>query len=419
MRFFKDRLDVTIPVLFYPVPASRGGVPSTPFTNRQWDWKREPVDGTGIGPIWSTAVNYFGPVPEGALSPLAGTPAMWLHGLEYERWLAGEYKGGRRCFNTAPARRIKLEQSQGIHVQDGITPAYLRQVQTVSAPAYPVVAFPTLAQAERVLGSPVPAAALAQAQRVQCIPVHLSLAAISQAQSVSASGIGVAGVQVSQAEDVSAAALAVAPSLVSQAHQVGAVGLGLAPLSVEQAHAVGVIPVGLASAVLAQAQAVLVEVPEAVLLYSVDASNVATIDVTGLSGYDVIEVFGFNFQSIAGTSPDLWLRTSSNGGSTYDSGGSDYQSGFGTDSKIKLATLPSTSGANKTFNFRALMQGFQGSSLHKMVLFEAYVWDGTSQTYTGGFSGMGTRLSASAVNAFRLLASSGNVNGSLRVFGRQ
>lgn len=89
---FSDRLDVQIPWLFYAVSNNVPSGPATVFTDRFFD-DRENWIPPGVGVVPHSLRPYFGPIPplNTPLTPVVGSPDEWLHGLNYDAWVAGAY----------------------------------------------------------------------------------------------------------------------------------------------------------------------------------------------------------------------------------------------------------------------------------------------------------------------------------------
>jgi hypothetical protein len=163
-----------------------------------------------------------------------------------------------------------------------------------------------------------------------------------------------------------------------------------------------------------------------VLLEEHTASNSATLDFTSWqsSAYDeyMIEIL---YLLPASGSVDVWFQSSTDGGSTYDAGsnyswanhytgnadGSHFSS---SDSKIILCDNQQNNaqpgGACGTMRLFMPNASSYTMTAHDMVY------------YPGGMvyriTGQGTYLSTTAINAFRVLYSSGNIaSGTVRVYG--
>lgn len=114
-----------------------------------------------------------------------------------------------------------------------------------------------------------------------------------------------------------------------------------------------------------------------------------------------------------------FIRTSSNGGASFDSGGSDYAwtyfNAYGTsstgvagdtsDAQMKLGVTQG-SGANEFFS------GNVDLLVPAAIEYTSIFWNGTITTATGNFAaqmGHGRRSSAAVVDAIQFLMSSGTV----------
>lgn len=166
-------------------------------------------------------------------------------------------------------------------------------------------------------------------------------------------------------------------------------------------------------------------------LGSVIASASASINVTSfiISEFDayVIEI-----QDLipATDNVSLWIRTSSNNGTSWDSGASDYshvKTGILTGSTVTFTTqalsdnactlaAAISNGAGRSFNATIKLRNPLNSSLYTTGDFVSSHSDNTNQLLN--FHGSFRRTSASAVNAFQFLMSSGNIaSGVVRVYG--
>ncbi len=129
---------------------------------------------------------------------------------------------------------------------------------------------------------------------------------------------------------------------------------------------------------------------------------------------------------------DIWVRTSTNGGSSYDSSASDYlyatlrvRAGGGTvqgssndaDSKIVLNDLALSNVAGESLAGKVTIHNPRAATKCKIM------WDLFHFTDDTGFlvarlMGGGARLASADVDAFRVLMSSGNIaSGSARLYG--
>ena len=169
-------------------------------------------------------------------------------------------------------------------------------------------------------------------------------------------------------------------------------------------------------------------------IVSVNVSVASTVDFVSVfsSSYDIYRVVGQDFIS-ASDGVDLWLRSSSNNGSSYDTGASDYQyniagaqSGSGTiqvvrsngAAQILLANNIGNASGEST-NFELTFYNPLGTATARQV----GIFSTTRESAAGegrSLSGAGFRNSNAAINAFRLLFSTGNVtSGVIRIYGER
>lgn len=141
-------------------------------------------------------------------------------------------------------------------------------------------------------------------------------------------------------------------------------------------------------------------------------SSVANLDITGLSKWTQIRLF--NMRSTSG-SGDVFFRTSSNNGSSFDSGGSDYdysrdQIGFqGTTqnaSSVSTVGHPYSSTTEDDCMIIVDIPNPTGTSytIFKWQMIHA---DGGDSTPTLYRFGMGIRASSADVDAFQIGMASG------------
>lgn len=162
------------------------------------------------------------------------------------------------------------------------------------------------------------------------------------------------------------------------------------------------------------------------------ASNDTTIDFTGLeSGFDY-ELTIDDYVPVIAT--DVLLRTSTDGGSTYDSGATDYsyvnrhlqddassQSTVSTgDTSLRLNTGDGSAGPDANEKYNAKIYIYNPAN----IAFTYFQWEVTSRannTLLTRAWGGGIRESAADVDAFQILTNSGNIasgNFILRKFKR-
>jgi len=156
------------------------------------------------------------------------------------------------------------------------------------------------------------------------------------------------------------------------------------------------------------------------LISSTTASNSATIDFTLPSGYNSFEVRCIGVIPVT-DAVSFWVRVSTDGGSTFASGASDYiyqryfQNGntsvpslSAADSKIIFLGNAIGNGSGRYFNCIIRIWNNESSSQHKNITGEVntYRSDGI---YSLGLVN-GVYQSNTAINAIRILLSSGNIS---------
>lgn len=91
---FKDRPDIGIRVLWFPVPLDSPYVPfPNPFVLRTWD-KLESLPQTPLGTDQEYREPYSGPLPTNSPGRVCGSADQWLNGLSYETYIRGGYACG-------------------------------------------------------------------------------------------------------------------------------------------------------------------------------------------------------------------------------------------------------------------------------------------------------------------------------------
>jgi hypothetical protein len=163
---------------------------------------------------------------------------------------------------------------------------------------------------------------------------------------------------------------------------------------------------------------------------STDISDAATYAFTAVdaSSYDG---YGLFLQNIVPATDQVLLegRSSSNGGSSYDSGASDYSHGrefwgiSGQDTSddsilfLQVGTSYSAGSAANEPGVSGWIWIF-GPHLTGYTTFRAGLVLGTSDGYIVPFAAAAARLSAADVDAFQLFYSSGNIEtGTITVYG--
>ena len=162
-----------------------------------------------------------------------------------------------------------------------------------------------------------------------------------------------------------------------------------------------------------------------------DISNAATVDITMSSGYDAYQFVLGNVIPVT-NGAGLEMRTSSNSGSSFDSGASDYNWGLtylDMDSGNAVASL-----SLKEHSIMRVTRDFVGgfgtgagisgtiTVYHPHLSRETHLYGGLTFTNSSGRSVRnefgGTRRSSTAVNAVRFFMTSGNVHsGTITLYG--
>lgn len=166
------------------------------------------------------------------------------------------------------------------------------------------------------------------------------------------------------------------------------------------------------------------------LISSATASASATIDFTGLSSTYFMYMVVANGVIPDTDSASLTLRTSTDGGSSYDSGASDYGHAHLT---ARFLTTQSISQGGDNSDSRIIIAGSQGNASNEISNFVMYLqnpsalqyfyanWTGASTLPTAErftVTGSGARLSATDVDAIRFSMSSGNIDsGEFKLYG--
>ncbi len=164
-----------------------------------------------------------------------------------------------------------------------------------------------------------------------------------------------------------------------------------------------------------------------VLLQEVVASGAATVNFAS-SISSVYDEYVFEFLNVvpATDSDLLWMRMSTDGGSTYDTG-ANYSYNYnrwasgGAQVQVTGATkiiLTHNISNTSTHGVNGYIRLFnpQSATFRKYVSGQFILRQGGAATYEGNNSG-GIYESATAVNAIQFLASSGNISGTFRCYG--
>lgn len=168
-----------------------------------------------------------------------------------------------------------------------------------------------------------------------------------------------------------------------------------------------------------------------VLLEQHAASTSATLDFTSFisSTYDEYAIEILNLIP-ATNAVELWVRMSTDGGSSYDSG-SNYQSAVGffytggtgvagaASDSASAMHLGDTINSDSHYGYRGTFKayGLQSTSLYKTILGQGVMFHGSLSKVTG-FNAACDYRSTTAVNAVRFMFSSGNItSGMIRIYG--
>lgn len=167
-----------------------------------------------------------------------------------------------------------------------------------------------------------------------------------------------------------------------------------------------------------------------VLLNTATASASAAIAFTGLTSAYIAYKVVITGLAVATDEQALWMRTSTDNGSNYDAGASDYA--WGTVATQFTAT-PTPTGAGDDADAQIVIAQSLGNAANELANFEVTIFNPSaaaychvefSGNYTNGstalfsVTGGGARLAAADVDAIQFLAASGNLaTGEFRLFG--
>lgn len=159
-----------------------------------------------------------------------------------------------------------------------------------------------------------------------------------------------------------------------------------------------------------------------ILLSSATASNSATIDFTGIDGTYDEYVISLMYVIPETDNTTLYLRTSSDGGSTFDSAGSNYR--YLIAGQADAGQIPITQ--SSTGNVDAVTEPGVCAVIHlfdpdNTTTSKHFLWTYSNVDTVSNFdvgTGMGHRRAASIVNAVRFFFSSGNIaSGIFHLYG--
>jgi len=138
---------------------------------------------------------------------------------------------------------------------------------------------------------------------------------------------------------------------------------------------------------------------------SKSASNSSEITFTGMTQANVVYVVVLKSIIMATDNVSLYLQSSSNNGSSYDSAATDYMGLSGTSSFIPIA---SGVGNDTGESLSSIIKIYEPTASHGIVFRGNSVYLSASGSCT--ISGASyARNSTTAINAIRLYASSGNI----------
>ncbi|KKM06945.1 hypothetical protein LCGC14_1738910 [marine sediment metagenome] len=171
-------------------------------------------------------------------------------------------------------------------------------------------------------------------------------------------------------------------------------------------------------------------------LATVTASNAASVDFTSsIDGtYSQYVIVGVDINP-ATDDTDLWIRTDSNGGASFDAGASDY--GWTVDGVISPTPTTADSidsadaqivtnstiaanglgnGADESSQIIIWISNPAGTTYNKIITWQLGV-QGTTAGEVHIYHGVGIRRATAAINAIQFLMSSGNIDGVFRLYG--
>lgn len=165
------------------------------------------------------------------------------------------------------------------------------------------------------------------------------------------------------------------------------------------------------------------------LIQTQTVSGVASVAFTGLSSTYSHYILKMANVVPATDATDLWIRTSSNNGSAYDAGASDYAwtrtgntdaavtAGAGGDVADAQISIAIGLDNAATASLGGTVELFEpASSARYKKIFAEVSYDRDASTIAMFVTG-GKRISATAVNAFQVLMSSGNISGTFTLYG--
>lgn len=156
-------------------------------------------------------------------------------------------------------------------------------------------------------------------------------------------------------------------------------------------------------------------------------SGASSVEFTDLSSGYIAYVFYFSKVSVSNSTTEVYCRTSTNNGSSYDAGATDYRysnlqrnsGAFGDLESTGAAQVPvSVSITNTTADyngsFSVLLTNPAGSQYQSIISL------GSGLQVSAGLAArvvMGERVSTTAVNAVQFLPDAGTFTGTVNVYG--
>lgn len=161
---------------------------------------------------------------------------------------------------------------------------------------------------------------------------------------------------------------------------------------------------------------------ELVLISTANASGASTVDFTGLSSTYIAYVLYVSGLYASTGAATLQLRTTSNGGSTWDSGAGNYAYNYVFINNSGTVTGTSTT---STSIATGLLQDSTYGNHFTLTLNNPGVSRPASVEWTLGFyiasgyqyRGIGFRVSTTAIDGLRLLPSTGTLTGTFKLYG--
>jgi hypothetical protein len=157
-----------------------------------------------------------------------------------------------------------------------------------------------------------------------------------------------------------------------------------------------------------------------VLLATAEPSNVAAVDFTNID--DTYDLYTFELINVvpATDSAFLLLRTSSNNGSSFDAGASDYLwDNNATQNAIYISDAVSNVTAEGGCSAEVDLMDPANTAVNTTFTVLSVTYGAASAAYTNLFHGA-CRNSTAAVNAVRFLFSTGNIaSGKIKLYGRR